>query len=147
MKSKTPWRRVKNWLPVIVWAGLIFFFSTEFLSSPNTSGLIGPLLNAAFPSLSGQDLERIHGLIRKFGHFGAFFILAVLLMRALRHQSNENRIGLCIALTTLYAVSDELHQAMVPSRTASAVDVLIDVFGGICGTLWFRLRRPSKKTP
>ena len=147
MKLNTQYRRIKDWLPVIVWAGLIFVFSTDLLSDSNTAGVVGPLLREVFPSLSGDDLERFHWLIRKLGHFAEFFILAVLIVRALRDQSNENRIGIAIALTTLYAVSDELHQSVVPSRTANAMDVLIDVFGGICGTLWFRLRNRGHRNP
>jgi VanZ family protein len=36
----------------------------------------------------------------------------------------------------VYALSDEFHQTFVPSRTASFVDVMIDVLGGICGIFW-----------
>jgi VanZ family protein len=147
MKLNTQYRRIKDWLPVIVWAGLIFVFSTDLLSDSNTAGVVGPLLREIFPSLSGDDLERFHWLVRKLGHFAEFFILAVLIVRALRDQSHENRIGIAIALTTLLAISDELHQSVVPSRTANAMDVLIDVFGGICGTLWFRLRKRGNKSP
>jgi VanZ family protein len=31
--------------------------------------------------------------------------------------------------TIVFAISDELHQSFVPSRTASAMDVLIDAIG------------------
>jgi len=144
MKTMIRRSTVKNWFPVIVWAGIIFVFSTEIFSGSNTGGIIGSLLQKIFPSMSGEDLDLIHSLVRKLGHFGEFFILAVLIMRALRKHSND--VGLAIALITLYAISDELHQSVVPSRTASALDVLIDVFGGVCGTLWFRLRNRGNKT-
>jgi len=141
------YRRINDWFPVIVWAGLIFVFSTDLLSDSNTAGVVGPLLREVFPWVSADDLESFHWLIRKLGHFVEFFILAVLIVRALRDQSNENRIGIAIALTTLFSVSDELHQSVVPSRSANAMDVLIDVFGGICGTLWFSLRHRGDKNP
>jgi VanZ family protein len=136
-----------HWLPVIVWAAIIFVFSTDIFSDDNTGGLTGSFLSTVLPWLSEDFLDTIHFLVRKLGHLGAFFILAVLIMRALRHQSNENRAGMAIALTALYAVSDELHQSLVPSRTASAMDVLLDVIGGICGTLWFCFRKRGQKTP
>ena len=37
----------------------------------------------------------------------------------------------------MYAVSDEVHQSFVPSRSASAVDVVIDTIAVVCGTFSF----------
>ena len=37
----------------------------------------------------------------------------------------------CLGLAIGWAVLDELHQALVPSRTASAVDVGIDTLGAL----------------
>ena len=144
-RSNPPWRTVKNWLPVVVWAGIIFLFSTEIFSGSNTAGVIRRWLTAVFPSLSPEHLDFFHFLGRKLGHFGEFFILAVLLARALRRRTDDNRVGLAVALTSLYAVSDELHQSLVPSRSASALDVMIDSFGGVCGALWFRWRNRDRK--
>jgi VanZ family protein len=147
MKSSALWRNVTNWLPVIVWAAVIFLFSTDLFSDDNTGIVFDSFLNTLFPWLSEEILDAVHFLVRKLGHFGAFFILAVLIMRALRHHSNENRVGLALALTALYAVSDELHQFLVPSRTASAADVLIDLIGGVCGTFWSCFRNRGQKAP
>lgn len=139
-------RGFKHWLPVIAWAGVIFIFSTDIFSGSNTGGLMDSLLRKVFPALSGEVVDLLHLLARKLGHFVEFFIFAVLTMRALRNQSGETRAGLALALTALYAVSDELHQSLVPSRGASVIDVLIDVFGGLCGILWFHLRHAGKRT-
>lgn len=138
--------RFRNWLPVILWAGVIFIFSTDAFSAPNTGGVIASLIRSIFPAVSSETLELLHAVTRKFGHFAEFFVLGVLILRALRHQSGENRLGLAILLTALYAVSDEVHQSFVPSRGASAIDVVIDVFGGLCGILWFHLRHNGKRT-
>lgn len=43
------------------------------------------------------------------------------------------RLAMCVA--ALYAATDELHQAFVPSRTGSAIDVLIDSAGAILGVI------------
>lgn len=148
MKQQSNMRRrgFKSWLPVIAWAGVIFVFSTDIFSGSTTGGVIGPLLQKLLPALSVEAIDLLHLLARKLGHFVEFFVLAVLIMRALRHQSGENRVALALALTAIYAVGDELHQSMVPSRSASAMDVLIDVFGGFCGVLWFRLRNRGENT-
>jgi VanZ family protein len=132
--------RIKNWLPVCAWACLIFVFSTDHFSSANTAQLFGSLSSWLFPEIPTEEIAPVHGLIRKLGHWTEYFILAVLMMRALRKETGKN-LELRHAVHTLifiliYALSDELHQVFVPSRTASLGDVMIDVLGGICGIFW-----------
>ena len=149
ISSKTV-RNLKNRLPALIWAGLIFIFSTNVFSAGNTGGILADLLRYFFSALSDDNIQLIHTLIRKLGHFSEYFILAVLILRALRQETGEKlqtpRLALGLGLTALYAVSDEFHQAFVPSRTASIADVLLDIFGGICGTLWFHRRNRCKNT-
>jgi len=46
----------------------------------------------------------------------------------------------------MYAVSDDFHQSFVPSRTASAWDVLVDACGAATGlALIWSLRRAAKR--
>ena len=49
---------------------------------------------------------------------------------------------LTLALVMLYAASDEFHQRFVPSRDASAVDVMIDTGGAVLALflVWWMLR-------
>jgi VanZ family protein len=92
------------------------------------------------PGVSPEMEATIHFLIRKLGHWTEFFILAVLLLRALARTDNDrwnSRMAwLAVLLVFLFACSDELHQYFVPSRTASVRDSLLDLFGGVCGVLW-----------
>ena len=134
---------LRNWLPVFLWAALIFVFSTDIFSSANTAGAFEPILQQLFPQLPVDYIERLHSVFRKLGHFTEYFVLGGLLWRALRYHdaasSRSRRFALSIAITAIYAISDEWHQSFVPSRTASLVDVLIDTFGGICGIWTFKL--------
>jgi VanZ family protein len=135
---------LRNWLPVFLWAALIFVFSTDIFSSANTAGAFEPILQQLFPQLPVDYIERLHAVFRKLGHFTEYFVLGGLLWRALRYHdaagSRSRRLALSIAITAIYAISDEWHQSFVPSRTASVIDVLIDTFGGICGIWTFKLR-------
>ena len=144
------WNRLRIWLPPIGWAALIFGFSSDAFSGANTSGILEPLLRYLFPVLSSRQIELIHLFIRKLGHFGEYFVLSMLVARALRQETrsrlSRRQLVLGVTLTTLYAISDELHQALVPSRSARIIDVLIDLFGGVCGTLWFHLRNIGKNS-
>jgi VanZ family protein len=144
LKLKTWSAMIVNWVPVILWMMVIFILSTELFSSANTTPFLAPLLADLLPDVFAARIEVILLLIRKLGHWSEYFILAVLLMRALEAElstrSEKRRLLWSIGLATFYAASDEIHQSFVPSRTASPVDVMIDSFGAIFGTLWFHLR-------
>ena len=95
--------------------------------------------------MSAHQFEVIHLTIRKLGHWSEYFIFAILVHRALRYRPGSYSKLLHNAFTAIiifvYAISDELHQAFVPSRTASVADVLLDSFGGVCALLWLSLWR------
>ncbi len=109
---------VRNWLPVLVWAGIIFAFS----SVPDLG-----------TGLGGWDL-----VLRKIAHTAEYAILGALLARA------TNRPGLAFALGTLYAVSDEVHQSFVPGRVGSPLDVTIDAVGVAVGVVLWQLARERR---
>lgn len=136
---------LRNWFPVFLWASLIFFFSTDIFSSANTAGAFEPILQQIFPQLTPDYIERIHAVFRKLGHFTEYFVFGGLLWRALHSQdaagTRSRRLLLSLAITVIYAISDEWHQSFVPSRSASVIDVLIDTIGGLCGIWSFKLRK------
>lgn len=101
-----------NWIFVIGWAGLIFFLSHQ------------PDLKSGLPNL--YDF-----VLRKGAHITEYFVLALLLARALKSQGlSHNRILFWTAvLALLYAVSDEYHQRFIAQRQGMPRDVLIDGIG------------------
>ena len=149
--DKRKWRQSQfwNWTPVLVWMTVIFLLSSDYFSAASTTPLIARFLFALFPHLADFHVENAVSVIRKLGHLSEYFILAVLIMRAIQGQltgqTAKPLILWSISLTVIYAVSDELHQFFVPSRTASLHDVIIDAAGGIMGTLWFHLRNGGKR--
>ena len=132
--------RIKNWLPVCLWASLIFFFSTDHFSFDNTAQIFGFVFSWLWPEMPTEEIAPVHGAMRKVGHWAEYFVLAVLVLRALRNETGkkwELRHAVhTLVFIILYALSDELHQAFVPSRTASFGDAMIDVLGGICAIFW-----------
>ena len=106
---------VRNWLPVVAWAGLIFAFS----SVPDLG-----------TGLGGWDL-----VLRKIAHAAEFALLGALLVRA------TGRARVAFALGVLYAVSDEIHQTFVTGRHGAPLDVAIDAVGVAVGiAVWQSVR-------
>jgi len=140
---------VKNWMPLIVWMALIFIGSTDVLSAEHTSRFLVPILRWLDPQITGAALIAAQRLIRKLGHLTEYAILAALFWRALRGTEWRSKILICFATASvtcaLFAVSDEFHQSFVPSRTASARDVMIDVCGVLIG-LTICVALASRKT-
>jgi VanZ family protein len=108
-------RLLTVWLPVVVWAAVIFTFSS-------------------IPSLS-TGLGTWDTILRKGAHLTEYAVLGALLYRAL------GREPLALAVGIAYAATDELHQYFVRGRHASPVDVAIDAVGVAAGMLvWLRVR-------
>jgi len=82
------------------------------------------------PSLPG-------GVSDKSGHFTGYLILAALLVRALARGRMEGITWRAILLgvlgATVYGVSDEIHQRLVPGRSPDLADILADGLGAAAG--------------
>ena len=129
---------LKYWLPVLIWLAFMFIGSTDTFSAPHTSRFLVPFLRWLSPNISFAALESIQLIVRKFSHLSEYAILATLLWRALRSATNL-RLKMSILFAgawfacAVFAASDEFHQSFVPSREASAIDVLIDIGGAFFG--------------
>ncbi len=103
---------LRLWLPVLAWCAVIFAFSSV-------------------PSL-GTGLGTWDLVLRKLAHLTEYAILGALLARA------TGGAALAIALGTLYAVTDEIHQTFVAGRAGRPLDVAIDAVGVAVGVVAFR---------
>ncbi|MGZ6268664.1 MAG: VanZ family protein [Candidatus Limnocylindrales bacterium] len=113
------------WLPVALWAGLIFAFSAQS--------------NLKFAEAAPVDF-----VVRKAGHMFVFGVLAVLLWRALTSARIDRAVVWSWLIATAYAGTDELHQSFTSGRHPSPVDVGIDAAGALIAlyvlVVWVRLR-------
>ena len=100
------------WLPVYVYAGLIFYLSSRPYVPSRIAGVI----------LNSSILHMIE-----------YAILSILLSRAFINSKNtifkENAIHLAIIIAILYGVTDEIHQYLVPGRVFSALDIVANGIG------------------
>ncbi len=131
---------LKYWLPLFIWLGVIFVGSTEVMSAEQTSRFLVPFLRWLDPQISFATIAAIHFALRKLGHLTEYAIFAALLWRALRCgtclQAKMSILFLLAWLAAaIFAVTDEFHQSFVPSRTASPIDIMIDICGAMIGLI------------
>ncbi len=107
---------LRLWAPVVLWAAVIFAFSSV-------------------PDL-GTGLGTWDLVLRKIAHACEFALLGALLLRALRDERAALLAGVA------YATSDEVHQLFVAGRVGSPRDVFIDSLGVAAGVLLWRRYRP-----
>ncbi len=146
------------WLLVIAVAAMIFYFSTEAgeISLQTSGGVVTFLLRLFVPDFDGMTyrekkviFDQLQYLVRKAAHFTEFAMLGASL-RLLFHALGLRWPILCAwAAGTLYACSDEWHQMIIGTRTASWWDVALDSVGVFIAvlltTLWL-YRRKRKET-
>ena len=105
------------WAPIVVYCLLIF-------------------LQSSYPSLEQTpDLP----FMDKILHGGGYALLGFLFYRALRTLRIGGRTFLLVfissILSTLYGLSDEIHQHFVIYRDADLMDVVADMLGSVIGSV------------
>jgi VanZ family protein len=121
---------VRFLLPVIVWMGIIFFFSTRMRIQVSPDSII----NFIF-------FKTLHVLEYSF--------LYVLLFRSFKYTQPKEKVILwyvsAFVFTVLYAGTDEIHQTFVPTREGALRDVIIDAGGAIIA--WISIQQLLPKMP
>jgi VanZ family protein len=96
---------------------------------------------SAQPNLH-TDLGLVDTIGRKLIHFGEYALLTVLWWRAFRTRLESRRAAVvALALSSLYAVSDEYHQTFVEGRSGHPLDWAIDAAGATLVAFRLRARR------
>ena len=87
--------------------------------------------------MPGVSTALLTFLVRKSAHIIAYFILGILMYRALRVSIHRWRartvVSLALLSCSLYAVTDEIHQLFVPGRSGELRDVMIDSIAALVG--------------
>jgi len=132
-----------SWILVIIWMAFIYILSSQPASeSIILSGSItNRLYNLVILIFSNIEIDIFHIFIRKSAHFIIYLILGILLMNATYKNNNLYFKNILIALlvSTLYAVTDEIHQLFVLGRAGQLIDVFIDTTGSIVGVFIFNV--------
>lgn len=105
---------IKYWLPVLLWALVIFSFSSYSVGSAT--------------QIYWKDFA-----IKKTAHMVEYAILTVLNYRALLAQGikTTNAALVAMLISVIYGASDEYHQSFTPGREPKVRDVIFDTIGSI----------------
>ena len=130
--------RLEYWLPPVVWMAVIMTVSSDIGSAEHTEHWVVPLLRLFAPWATAMQVEAMHGLVRKGGHLTEYALLAALWYRAFargQRLAPRSAAALAFAISVVWAILDETRQSFVPSRTASARDVVLDGIGAFLAML------------
>ncbi len=136
-----------------VWAGLIFYLSTEGYGASFTQWLLHEVLHLLGIRVSRETFETLHHLVRKAAHVTEYAFFSTFIYHALSADGSFRwRWGLgfkSLLLAAAYSLTDEFHQVFVPGRTASILDSGIDTTGAAIALALIYLahrRGPSDQT-
>ena len=105
---------IRFWLPVVLWAAVIFTFST-------------------WPTKKSSEFYLWDFIVKKTAHVVEYGIFTILIYRALK-ASGVNKLEAAVyavILAIMYGMSDEFHQSFTPGREPKVRDVVIDSFGSM----------------
>ena len=88
--------------------------------------------------------------IDKLAHMVAYGILALTTLFAFSEERRRNHRKMVILLTVVfcvaYGISDEFHQAFVPGRSPSILDIVADCAGAVTATVFYVMWRDRRGT-
>lgn len=110
-----------RWVPAVLWMAVIFILSSRTGNELNT---ILPFFQKFLPFM--EDFN--------WGHFVSYFILAITIDFAFGSRASRWKYKVLIVLiSTLYGVTDEIHQYFVEGRMMDVYDLRNDCIGA---ALW-----------
>lgn len=112
-----PLWKTLGWVGLVVWSGVLF-------------------VTSATPS---DDLGWASFLPDYIWHGGAYALHGALARLALWRPGERllsPRLFWAVLLSSLYGLSDEVHQSFIPGRDASVVDWTVDTIGAAAGGLF-----------
>ena len=118
-----------RWGPALGVMGLIFFFS----------------------SIPGRDFPPLgwwEWLVTNGGHALGYAMLSAAFAYGLIGSQlvTPRHLAFAVSLAVLYSLTDEFHQAFVPGRTPSLMDLGVDAVGAVLGVgMWMYGRRRVKR--
>ena len=126
----------------LLWVAVIFSFSLQPAGASSQLSLgVGHWLIDLLPSaikdklmaMPQEQLEFLHTLLRKTGHFSEYFVLGILSMITVLQTELRYKKWTGLGYCLLVASVDETIQLFVSGRSGQVSDVVLDFVGALCG--------------
>ena len=121
---------LKLWLPPIIWAVVIFSFSS-------------------YQTVQASQIMWQDFIVKKSFHIIEYAILTTFVYRAMKGSGlDRKKAGIySILFTILYGITDEFHQSFTQGRESKARDVVFDTIGGLLSIyiIWIQLPKAPKR--
>jgi len=124
-------RKAVRWIPAVIWMAVIFLLSHRTGSELDD---MLPWVERWFYWLGGFN----------FGHFVAYFILALLVWHAIGKDTLTAKLS-AVAVCFVYGITDEFHQTFVPGRHPDIMDLRNDVIGALAAMILISLPSVKKR--
>ena len=143
-------KKIIMWILVIMWMGVIFFFSSYngIDSTTQSKGFLyntlGKIIDIFDKDITIEEkeilIDKLDTPVRKVAHASVYLILAILVCLALDNYKIDIKKLLISAfiICVLYAISDEIHQTFIDGRSGEIKDVFIDSIGASIGLFLFK---------
>lgn len=121
-----------TWGPVLGLMAAIFVASAQ-PKNPPPPDTGSTYFSGLMPVFEGTT----ETLVKKGSHVGGYALLALALIRAFHRRGHPWRRSVCLAIACAmgYALTDEVHQAFVPGRKPSFLDIGFDGIGAVTAAL------------
>lgn len=122
-----------RYIPAVVWMVVIFYLSHQ---PGDDLGNLLPIFQKLLPMMSSFD----------WGHFLAYFILAITYYLAIVSQQTTWRTKLAIVfMCILFGITDEYHQSFIPERMPDFHDLRNDAIGAALAMLFVSIPAIRRK--
>lgn len=135
--NKRNLKRVSSVFLMVLWMGLIFYFSSQSGEvSGEQSDMLKETLENNIPYL-GNIFEGMGSywivtyILRKTAHMFLYFVLTTIsyIVMNFKYEDFNKSVKKAVAISIIYAATDEIHQLYVPGRSGALSDVWIDSIG------------------
>lgn len=134
-----------SFIITLLWVMVIFSFSLQPADASSELSLgVGHWMMELLPeavsdrllAMPQAQLEFLHTLLRKAGHFSEYFILGMLSTFTVRQMRFERKKTGAFLFCVLVATMDETIQLFVSGRSGQVSDVMLDSVGALGGILF-----------